>query len=146
VINKGVKKAAYSLLARREHSQRELKQKLLQREFAETDILPVLDALSTQDIQSEQRFGESMLRQRISKGYGWIYIAAELKQKGLTSDIIAAVYQSQQVDWYHQAQLAYEKRFADRNIIDQKDKAKRIRFLQYRGFSFEQISAVLNLD
>lgn len=146
VIKKDVKKAAYSLLARREHSQKELTQKLRQREFALEDIAPVLQALKEQDIQSELRFGESMFRQRLSKGYGWTYIAAELKQKGLTSDIITAVYQSQEVDWFCQVQVAYQKRFGDTDIIDQKDKAKRIRFLQYRGYSFELISAVMNLD
>lgn len=146
VIKKDVKKAAYSLLARREHSQKELTQKLRQREFELADIEAVMKALVEQDIQSELRFGESMFRQRLSKGYGWTYIAAELKQKGLTSDIITAVSQSQHVDWFCQAQIAYQKRFGDTDITDQKDKAKRIRFLQYRGFSFEQISIVMNLD
>lgn len=146
IIKKDVKKAAYSLLARREHSQKELSQKLRQREFALEDIAPVLQALEQHDIQSELRYGESQFRQRLSKGYGWTFIAAELKQKGLTSDIIAAVYQNQEVDWFYQAQIAYEKRFGDTDIVDQKDKAKRIRFLQYRGYSFEQISAAMNLD
>ncbi|WOH37357.1 regulatory protein RecX [Thalassotalea fonticola] len=146
MIKKDVKKAAYSLLARREHSQKELMQKLKLREFNSDDIQIVLDALSEQDIQSDLRFGESMFRLRIAKGYGWIYIAAELKQKGLTSDTIAAVYASQHVDWFLQAEIAYQKRFDNTEIIDQKDKAKRVRFLQYRGYSFEQINTVLNLS
>lgn len=146
MIKKDVKKSAYSLLARREHSQKELMQKLLLREFNSVDIQVVLDALSEQNIQSDLRFGESMYRLRVARGYGWIYIAAELKQKGLTSDIIAAVYASKQVDWFLQAELAYEKRFNNTEIGDQKDKAKRVRFLQYRGYSFEQINAVLNLN
>ncbi|WNC69440.1 regulatory protein RecX [Thalassotalea nanhaiensis] len=146
MIKKDVKKSAYSLLARREHSQKELMQKLQLREFDAADIQVVLDALAEQDIQSDLRFGESMLRLRVAKGYGWIYIAAELKQKGLTSDIIAAVYASQQVDWFLQAEIAYEKRFNSTEITDAKDKAKRVRFLQYRGYSFEQINAVLKLS
>ena len=146
MIKKDVKKAAYSLLARREHSQKELMQKLLLREFVIDDIKIVLDALAEQDIQSDLRFGESMIRLRIARGYGRNFIAGELKHKGLTSDIIIAVFESQQVDWFLQAELAYEKRFNNTEIIDQKDKAKRVRFLKYRGYSFEEINAVLNLS
>ena len=145
-IKKEVKKAAYSLLARREHSQKEIMQKLSQRDFAKEDIEVVLDALAEQDIQSDLRYGEAVLRQRLQKGYGWTYICAQLKQKGLTSDIISAVYDSQAIDWFEMAELAYVKRFAQTEIVDQKDKAKRIRFLQYRGFDFEQISAALDLN
>ncbi|TRX55800.1 regulatory protein RecX [Thalassomonas sp. M1454] len=146
MYNKDVKKAAYSLLSRREHSAKELKEKLVLREYQVADIEPVLSALAEQDIQSDLRFGESLLRTRLTKGYGWSYICAELKQKGLASDIIAQVEQTQSIDWFEQAKNAYQKRFPDPKIYDQKDKAKRIRFLQYRGFDFEQISAALNLD
>ncbi len=130
----------------REHSRHELQQKLHKKGFVNDDIEPVLDALAEQDIQNEYRFGECLFRTRVNKGFGWSYIAAELKQKGLANDIIAEVYQSQQIDWFMQAQQAYEKRFPDSEIADAKAKAQRIRFLQYRGFDFEQIAAVLNLD
>lgn len=146
MFNKNIKKTAYGLLARREHSQKELRQKLLLRDYAAEEIEPILLALQEQNIQSDVRFAESLIRVRISKGYGWIYICAELKQKGLANDIISEIYQHQSVDWFAQAKLAYQKRFADTPISDQKDKAKRIRFLQSRGFDYEQISATLNLD
>ena len=145
-IKADVKKAAYSILARREYSQHELRQKLQLKEFACDDIEDVLAALDKQGIQSDFRFAESAMRARVNKGYGWAYICAELEQKGLTSDIISAVYESQPVDWFNVAEKAYEKRFADPVISDQKEKQKRIRFLQYRGFDFEQIDAILNLD
>jgi regulatory protein len=146
VFKKDIKNSAYGLLARREHSKKELRQKLLLRDYALEDIEPILQALSEQNIQSDVRFAESLMRVRISRGYGWIYICAELKQKGLANDIISEIHQTQSIDWFEQAHNTYQKRFADTPISDQKDKAKRIRFLQSRGFDFEQISAVLNLD
>ena len=146
MFKKDIKNSAYGLLARREHSKKELRQKLLLRDYALEDIEPILQALSEQNIQSDVRFAESLMRVRISRGYGWIYICAELKQKGLANDIISEIHQTQSIDWFEQAHTAYQKRFADTPISDQKDKAKRIRFLQSRGFDFEQISAALNLD
>ncbi|WP_371188448.1 regulatory protein RecX [Thalassotalea maritima] len=145
-INKAVKKAAYNYLARREHSRDELKQKLRQKEFADSDIELVLDKLQEHDIQSDLRYAESMLRQRVAKGYGYAYINNELKQKGLHSRVIRQAFASEAVDWFELAQQVYQKRFADNAIVDQKDKAKRMRFLQYRGFDFEQISAAMSLD
>lgn len=102
--------------------------------------------LIAKDYQSEQRFAESVFRYRLSRGFGWCYIQNELQQKGVNSTIITALNPSQEIDWYLQAELAYNKRFADKEIKDQKDKAKRIRFLQYRGFSTEQIMTILQTD
>ncbi|WP_371372940.1 regulatory protein RecX [Thalassotalea aquiviva] len=146
LLNKDIKKAAYSLLARREHSRQELMHKLLRKEFTQEDITPVLEALDEQNIQSDFRFGECQLRQRVTKGYGWQYIRAELKQKGLSSDLIYQLEQQQDIDWFLQALKAYNKRFGDTVIADDKDRAKRIRFLQYRGFSTEQILAALETN
>lgn len=67
-----------------------------------------------------------------------------LKLQGVNHEIITELNKNDEIDWYLQAELAYNKRFGTNTISDQKDKAKRIRFLQYRGFSTDQIMAVLN--
>ncbi|WP_211183534.1 regulatory protein RecX [Thalassotalea sp. Y01] len=146
VINKEVKKAAYNYLARREHSCHELRQKLKQKDFELDDINLVLEKLIEHDIQSDLRYAQCVIRQRLAKGYGRTYISNELKQKGLASDISSQAFASEPVDWFELAQQVYHKRFGDVPIRDQKDKAKRVRFLQYRGFDFEQISATMTLD
>ncbi len=122
------------MLARREHSKAELKQKLLQKDFTGDDIDDVLDALQEQDIQSDLRYGEAMFRQRVQKGFGWQFIRAELKQKGLSADIIQAVYHSQELDWFTLAANVYEKRYGVAPALDDKERAKRSRFMLYRGF------------
>ena len=53
-------------------------------------------------------------------------------------------YKNIEIDWYLQAELAYNKRFGTRYIKDQKDKAKRMRFLQYRGFTMDEINEVVS--
>lgn len=143
-MNKDILHQAIGLLSRREHSIKELNQKLVQREHQHSDIEPVLQFLIAENYQSDIRAADCFFRNRVSRGYGWLYIKNELKQKGIANDIIHALYQEQHIDWYIQVQATYEKKFADMPIIDQKDKAKRFRFLQYRGFSLDEIFSVLN--
>ena len=136
------------LLARREHSAFELRQKLKMREFESDDIDIAIERLLEKDYLSDTRFAESACRHRANRGYGWRYIANELKQKGVCSTIIQQLQKNCEIDWYLQAELAYNKRFGERRVVDakttQKQQAKEIRFLQYRGFSHDEIFAVVN--
>jgi len=136
------------LLSRREHSEFELRQKLHTREFAASDIDVAIERLFEKDYLSDSRFAISTCRYRANRGYGWRYIANELKQKGVCSTIIQQLQNNCEIDWYLQAELAYNKRFGERCVKDalngQKEKAKRIRFLQYRGFSTDEIFALVN--
>ena len=136
------------LLARREHSEYELRRKLNDREFPTDDIEYAIERLLEKDYLSDDRFAQSTCRYRVSRGYGWRYIANELKQKGVSSTIIQQLQKNCEIDWYLQAELAYNKRFGERSSVDspetQKEQAKKIRFLQYRGFSTDEIIAVVN--
>jgi len=143
-LNKVVLHTAIDLLSRREHSIKELHNKLRLKDYVEEDINNVISYLLERDYLSEQRFTESVFRSRVNKGYGQQYIENELRQKGIMSSMISDVANELSVDWYQQALNTYSKKFNNTDIRDQKDKAKRIRFLQYRGFSLDEIYAVLN--
>lgn len=145
-MNKDILHKSIDLLSRREHSIKELKQKLLARAFEGDEIDVVSTYLIENDYLSNERFAESVVRNKISRGYGYKYIENELKQKGVDGYVISQAIKEQNVDWYLQAGLAYNKRFGESPIYDHKDKAKRIRFLQYRGFSYEEINTVLQTD
>lgn len=145
-LNKEALHSAIHLLSRREHSQKELIQKLLTREFQQDDLTEVIEHLLAKNYLSDERYAESMIRNRVNRGYGWRFIKNELGHKGVNSSTISAALQEQDIDWYVQAELAYAKKFGERVIKDQKDKAKRIRFLQYRGFSHDEINAVLSTN
>lgn len=150
---------AVGLLARREHSEAELIEKLSAREFSNVDIDETIELLHEKDYLSDERFAASCCRYRANRGYGWHYIVNELKQKGVCTTIIQNLRESCEIDWYLQAELAYNKRFgikdsAEINLDDsldkktkqkliEKDKAKKIRFLQYRGFSTDEIITVI---
>lgn len=136
------------LLARREHSEFELRKKLKVREFEDADIDIAIDRLLEKDYLSDSRFAISTCRYRANRGYGWRYIANELKQKGVCSIIIQELQNNCEIDWYLQVELAYNKRFGESRVKDpkqaQKEQAKKIRFLQYRGFSHDEIFSVVN--
>lgn len=136
------------LLARREHSEFELRQKLSAREYEANEIELAIERLLEKNYLCDTRFAQSTCRYRVNRGYGWRYIANELKQKGVCSTIIQQLQKNCEIDWYLQAELAYNKRFGEQweseAQVDQKMQAKKIRFLQYRGFSSDEIFAIVS--
>ncbi|GAA6206245.1 MULTISPECIES: regulatory protein RecX [Thalassotalea] len=143
-MNKAILHKGIDLLSRREHSELELRNKLRLREFQDSEITPVIDFLVENDYLNEARFADSVYRTRLNKGYGKRFIENELAQKGVSSRDINAAAQALEINWYHQVEVVYKKRFNHAPITEQKDKAKRIRFLQYRGFSTDEIFTVIN--
>jgi len=145
-LNKEILHSAIRLLSRREHSVNELTQKLLVKQFEADEVAQIVEYLVQNNYLSNIRFTESVIRNKVARGYGWQFIKQELKQKGIASDVYLPVLEEQTIDWYLQASLAYNKRFGTNEIKDQKDKAKRLRFLQYRGYSVDECLAALNTD
>jgi len=142
--------AAIGLLARREHSARELSAKLHTRGYAPELIAAVLERLVAERLQSDERYTEVYVRQRSDKGYGPERIRAELRERGIDDTLVSARFRQAEeegeVDWYALAAAAYAKKFGGRPIEDIKERAKRQRFMQYRGFTHEQIAAAIAQD
>lgn len=145
-MNKALLHQAIDLLSRREHSAKELMQKLTLRGYERSDIDDVLIFLKAENYLDDIRAAECIFRNRISRGYGWRFIENEMKQKGVANDIIQSLRFENEIDWYQQVASTYHKRFGDTEIQDQKEKAKRLRFLQYRGFSMDEILSVLKIN
>jgi regulatory protein len=137
-------RVAVDLLARREHSRLELTRKLTARGFPAAVIAPVLDELERSGSLAEARFTDSFVRSRVAKGQGPQRIRAELAQRGI-ADADAAL-RGAEVDWLESIRAVRRKRFGLDLPRDYADRARQARFLQYRGFSSEQIRAALELD
>lgn len=140
-----VRLVAMNLLARREHSFKELIQKLSPR-FPDVEILPAIEQLRDENLQSDQRYLEAYIRFRKNKGFGPLKIEAELYPKGLGSDQIRACLYAEENDWADLCRQALDKRFSSLNKTNLKERAKCERFLMQRGFSHELIRAVINLN
>lgn len=134
--------AAMRLLARREYARHELLQRLQQKGYQAEQIEPVLAALIERGYLSDARFAESLVRSRRGRGYGPVRIRAELQERRVSDD--AALVAAE--DWVAQAREVRRKRFGETLPTDPRERQKQIRFLQYRGFSAEQIRAALRHD
>ncbi len=138
-----VRSAALGLLARREHSRRELMTKLRKRAEDQQQLDEVLDQLSEEGLLSDQRFAESYSRSAAGRGHGPARIRRDLQQRGLTSELIAGALEELQVDWYEAALSVRLRRFGLQPPADRKEWAKQARFLLYRGFSQDQVQEAL---
>lgn len=134
---------AVRLLARREHSQGELQKKLAQRDFDEQQIAAALLQLAEKDLQSDQRFAEMFVRSKTQQGQGPIRIRAELVQRGVAGSLVEAAFAEAQCDWLALAETVYQRRFGGGAADTYQEKAKRMRFLQYRGFTTDMIQQLM---
>lgn len=139
------RESAIHLLSRRDHGRNELAQKLRLKGYAEEEIDQALIYCDQLGYLDDQRFAEGLVRQHILKGHGELKIRQELKQKQLHTEAIDCALQ-QQVDWFELAKQTAQKKFDLTAAADPKLRAKQIRFLQYRGFSFEQIQYALTIS
>ncbi len=128
---------AIDYLARREYSAFELKQKLLLKGFEDFEINALLFELAKKDIQSDERFTQSFIRSRLNQGKGKILITQDLKQKGISE------FDLSNYDFFELAQQVKLKKFGEHPPKNNKEKAKQIRFLQSRGFGFDEIRAAV---
>ncbi len=140
-----VRQHAMLLLARREHARFELVVKLSAKGFDALYIEPVLNALEADNLLSDKRFAECYIRSRVNKGYGPCRIRIELQARKVDDEIVNEfLYHGW--DWSRRIAEVRRKRFGDVPVTDIKVRAKQQRFLQYRGFSSEQINAAMRQD
>lgn len=127
------------LLARREHSRRELLEKLALRGFSQDEAIPVIEEIAAQNWQNDERFAEAFVQQRIASGYGPLRIRYELQQRGITVvdlDVLAAEAVG---GWLESLLALYQRKYAVEQTVSQAEWLKRSRFMQQRGFSGDMI-------
>ncbi len=141
---KEIREICLRLLTRREHSQLELLNKLTLRGFDQSETTVVVDDLSEQGWQSNQRFFESYVRHRVNRGYGPIKISFELLQRGVEEASFESVVSEIVDDWNELLTKVYKKKYSDQNTLTNNEWQSRSRFLKQRGFSGEMIKTLFN--
>ena len=124
-------------LVRREYSQLELQQKLNLEGFYDEVITQTLTRLVDEKLQSDDRFTEMFIRTRVNQGKGKILITQQLRQKGIENADFS------DYDFYELVKEVQQKKYASLPTTA-KEKAQQIRFLQSRGFGFDEINATFN--
>ena len=130
---------ALRLLARREHSRAELERKLGPHAGSPETIAGVVEALAQKKQLSDARFAEERARS-LSRKFGAGRIRQDLKARGVDQETIDRI--SSEGDLERARAILARKYRAP--AATREERAKRMRFLQGRGFSFEVIRQLLD--
>jgi len=136
---KAARKKAMDYLARREYGHDELVNKLAGAGF-DADIAAIeIDRLTGEGLQSDQRFAGSFVQSRINQGKGPVRIRQELKERGIQTGIVDDALDETAEDWFALACAIRVRKFGLELPGEFKEKARQMRFLQYRGFEQDHI-------
>jgi regulatory protein len=134
---------AMNWLARREYSLAELRDRLVEREYPPDVVEITVAALAADGLVSDERFAAALVAVRVRKGQGPVRIRTELKTRGVGRDLIRQHVYESGLEWHELACEVRRKKFGAMMPVDFKEKARQMRFLEYRGFSGEHIRSAL---
>jgi regulatory protein len=136
-----LKARALRYLVRREHSRAELARKLAPHAESEAALNAVVDLLQSRKQLSDERFAEERARS-LSRKYGAAMIRQDLKERGVADEIVERVSADGDLE---RARAILSRKYRT-PATTREEQAKRARFLQSRGFSYEVIRSVLKVE
>lgn len=136
-----LKARALRTLARREHSRAELARKLAPRAESPEALDALLDALADKKQLSDERYAEARAHQ-LARKYGAARIRRELRSKGIDQPTADRVASGGELE---RARAILARKYHTR-VDSPLERARRMRFLQSRGFSHDTIRALLSSD
>ncbi|MEZ5476365.1 MAG: regulatory protein RecX [Thiolinea sp.] len=136
---------AIRLLARREHSRRELALKITHKFAITTAVLDeLLEGLAESGYQDDQRYAGMLVRSAVARGQGPMKIVHALRDKGVDEELAKELLADYAGHWLQQACQQRAKKFGEEIPTDFKQRARQSRFLAGRGFSIDTINAVFH--
>jgi len=139
--------AAYLFLARRSHSQEELKAKLLRKGFAPTVTAQALETIARQGFTNDEQVSLQWALNLVEKRcWGRHKVSAYLLRKGIARELVDRVQKQiwQEFDESTVARAALKKQYA--RSKDRPSVEKMARFLKSRGFTQEAIYRNLDIN
>ena len=135
-----IREHAIALLERREHSQLELKKKLLNKGYKLTKVEALITLLAIEGLQSDERYTEVYVRQRITAGFGPHRILAELKHRGISDSLVYRYLPYDKPFWWEVLSQLCKRKYREQHLnLTKKNSARLARFLMQRGFDLEHI-------
>ncbi len=142
---------AFYYLSNRELSRHELRQKLLAKDCDPVAVDALIDEFADKGYQSDERCAYMLIRENIRKGRGKQHIRQAFKDAHITlaesldtlitqadlaslTDGTAIDGVHDEVDWLRLAVEVRCKKYGNHIPTTPKEKARQLRFLQYRGF------------
>jgi regulatory protein len=141
--SKSIRLKIMDFLSRREHSSKEIFKKLSPRVESKELLEEEIEKLKADGLLSDERFAESYFQSRKNRGYGPLRIRNELKQRGVGDLIFYPL--SDQIEWSELALEALKKKISGDMPTETKDILKLKKFLNYRGFDFQDIDKAFQI-
>ena len=141
--SKSIRLKIMDFLSRREHSSNEIFKKLSPRVESKELLEEEIEKLKADGLLSDERFAESYFQSRKNRGYGPLRIRNELKQRGVGDQIFYPL--SNEIEWSDFALEALRKKVSGDMPTETKDILKLKRFLNYRGFDFQDIDKAFQI-
>lgn len=135
------RKKAMDYLARREYGRHELEKKLVKAGFDPDVSIAAVLQLTQDNLQDDRRFTECFVQSRINQGKGPVRIHVDLDQRDVVRSLVETVLDDMDVDWFELVRAVRRKKFGLSRPVDFKEKARQMRFLQYRGFEQDHLQA-----
>ena len=132
-----------NFLARREHTNKEIYEKLKNRVEDLNLLREEITKLMDEGLIDNKRFAEQYIYSRSTKGFGPLRIEQELNKRGVDQKISQELLNSK--DWSNFAKLALQKKKGSNILVDGKDILKIKSFLNYRGFNNFHIEEAFRL-
>ena len=134
---------AMGLLAQREHGRAEVQSKLIAKGVEADVAAGVVEKLRADGLQSEGRFAAALVRRRIERGYGPVYIRGELRERRVDDDAADAEMNQTDEFWLQHAMDALSRKFPPGKGRDVPYNT-RARFLARRGFPADIVYRALH--
>lgn len=138
-MGRSLRRVGMDFLARREHSEHELRQKLAARAGDAEEVEVVLQQLKEERLLSDERFTEAYVHHRFSAGIGPLKIRYELRQKGVGESLVDAFLEPLADEWDDLMRQQRARKYGATIPDDYSQRMKQARFLQNRGFSPESV-------
>ncbi|HHW67905.1 RecX family transcriptional regulator [Defluviitalea raffinosedens] len=140
------KDVALKFLSYRARSEKELRDKLISKEFDPVTIDRVIEFLKRYDYVNDEKFAKSYVRERIRlKFEGRKKLIYDLKQKGIKQEIIDHVLNNTDINEIDHALKLLEKKVPDKTELGLKEKQRIYQFLLRKGFSYDIIQKAFNV-
>ena len=142
----GARLLALRLLNRRDYAEQELIARLAERGVGGEVAAAVVERLVTERLVDDARFASHYVDWQAGRGQGPVRIAAELRERGIAGEVVESAVSARDPRWRAACRQLRRRRFGEAAPEDYKERARQARFLQYRGFSADQVRAALGHD
>jgi len=136
-----LKARALALLSKHEYSRRELARKLAAHTQDPDALEALLDDLVRQQWLSDERYAQSLIHRQAPR-LGARRIAHSLREQGVDADTVAALATQLRDTEEDRARAVWQKKFGQ-PPADAKEHARQVRFMTYRGFSYEVLRRII---